>query len=173
VTPVIRTIFERDARGKSRSSVAPTALVSRITRHASRPSRGFTLPEVLAALVLIAVVLPAVVQGVSLALAACDDAKRKVEAAGLAETKLAEMTVETMQQLSSSGGSGDFSPLHPEYRWQAETVEADTDLTELTVRVAWTARGSERIVELSTFVFTGTSGTTSSSSAASGAGGGT
>jgi prepilin-type N-terminal cleavage/methylation domain-containing protein len=137
-----------------------------------RRRAAFTLPEVLAALVLIGIVLPAVLKGVSLAMAACDDAKRKIEATGLAETKLAELTAEASQQVSSGGGSGDFAPDHPEYRWDATTASADADLSELTVRVAWTARGAERTVELSTFLFTGTAGT-SSPAAPSAAGGGT
>ena len=157
-----------------RSGVSASGRSAPLSRIQGRGRHAFTLPEVLAALVLIGVVLPAVLKGVSLAMAACDDAKRKVEAAGLAESKLAELTADAMLQVSSSEGSGDFAPLHPEYRWQSQSVAADTDLTELTVIVAWTARGAERTVELSTLVFTGTAGTSSSSSsgAPSGATGG-
>ena len=125
-------------------------------RHARRP-HGFTFPEVLAALVLIGIVLPPVLKGVSLAMGACDDAKRKIEATGLAESKLAELTVDAVQLVSSGGGSGTF-PDHPEYTWDAQTIAQDTDLSEITVRVTWTARGTQRTIDLSTFVFTGTTG---------------
>jgi len=116
---------------------------------------------VLAALVLIGIVLPPVLKGVSLAMGACDDAKRKIEATGLAESKLAELTVDAVQLVSSGGGSGSF-PDHPDYNWDAQTVTQDTDLSEITVTVTWTARGAQRSIDLSTLVFTGTTGTSAS-----------
>ncbi len=141
-------------------------------RKGSRRRRrsAFTLPEVLAALVLISIVLPPVLKGVSLALGACGDAKHKIEATGLAESKLAELTVDAVQLVSSGGGSGTFSD-HPEYTWDAQTTTQDTDLSEITVRVTWTARGAQRTIELSTLVFTGTTGSTASSTASPAAGG--
>ena len=130
---------------------------------------AFTLPEVLAALVLIGIVLPPVLKGVSLAMGACDDAKRRIEATGLAESKLAELTVDAVQLVSSGGGSGTF-PDHPDYAWDAQTATQDTDLSEITVRVTWTARGTQRSIDLSTLIFTGTTGPTSSTAAATGGG---
>ena len=137
-----------------RVPVSPGPLVPRSRRAA------FTLPEVLAAIVLIGIALPPILKGVSLAMGACDDARRKIEATGLAEAKLAELTVDAMQLLSAGGGSGTFEE-HPEYQWESRTLTPDTDLTELTVRVTWTARGSPRVIEMSTLVFTGTTGTSS------------
>lgn len=132
---------------------------------------AFTLPEVLAALVLIGIVLPPVLRGVSLAMGACDDAKRKIEATGLAESKLADLTVDAAQAVSSGGGSGTF-PDHPDYSWDAQTVTQDTDLSEITVRVTWTARGAQRSIDLSTLVFTGTTGTSSTAALSTPATGG-
>ena len=131
-----------------------------------RRRRAFTLPEVLAALILIGIVLPPVLKGISLAMGACDDAKRKIEATGLAESKLADLTVDAVQLVSSGGGSGNF-PDHPDYTWDAQTLTQDTDLSEITVRVAWTARGSQRSIELSTLIYTGTTGTSSSAASSS------
>ena len=148
-------------------NVCPTAC-----HKSTRRRSAFTLPEVLAALVLIGIALPPVLKGVSLAMAACDDAKRKIEATGLAESKLAELMVDAMQLVSSgAGGTGTF-PDRPQYTWEAQTLQQDTDLSEISVKVTWTARGTQRSIDLSTFVFTGTTGASASSTASSATGGG-
>jgi prepilin-type N-terminal cleavage/methylation domain-containing protein len=128
----------------------------------SSRSDAFTLPEVLATLVLIGLVLPAVMKGVSLALAASDDARRRVEAVGLAENKLAEMAADAASNQGSGGGSGDFGDEAPGYHWEATSATVDTSLTEMQVRVTWTARGAERGVTLATYAYAGSSTTTES-----------
>ena len=154
------------------SSLSPCLLVPLSSCPLVPPRRNgaFTLPEVLAALVLIGLVLPAVMKGVSLALAASDDARRRVEAVGLAENKLAEMTADAMSSQGSGGGSGDFGDEAPGYQWEATTASVDTSLTEISVRVTWTARGAERGVSLSTYAYAGT-GTSTESTGATGPGG--
>ena len=69
--------------------------------------RGFTLLEVLATLVLVGIILPAVMHGISLATIAAGEAKHKVEAVSLAQTKLAELTADfqTLNQPGASSGS--------------------------------------------------------------------
>jgi hypothetical protein len=121
--------------------------------------------------VLISIVLPPVLKGVSLAMGACDDAKRKIQATGLAESKLAELTVDAQQLVSSGGGSGNF-PDHPDYTWDAQTITQDTDLSEITVKVSWNARGAQRSIDLSTLIYTGTTGASSSAASSSPGGGG-
>ena len=116
---------------------------------------AFTLPEVLAALVLVGVVLPAVAKGISLAMAVSDEARKKVEATALAETKLAEVTAEANSGTQVGMGSGDFGETHPAFRWESATTVIDVDLTEVSVQVIWTARGVERSVGLSSLVYTG------------------
>jgi prepilin-type N-terminal cleavage/methylation domain-containing protein len=133
--------------------------------------RAFTLPEVLAAMVLIGITLPSIMKGVSLSLAASDNARRKVEAAGLAESKLAELTADAKSQLSSAGGSGDFGADYPGYQWEATTVDIDTDVQEIDVRVFWNAHGAERDVTISSMAYTGAGGT-STSATSTGTGGG-
>ena len=54
-------------------------------------ARGFTLVEALAALVLVAIVLPVAMRGVSLALTMASETTRRTEAMVLAEAKLAEL----------------------------------------------------------------------------------
>lgn len=118
-----------------------------------RSVRGFTLIEVLSTLVFVAIVLPLVMQGISLATNAASLARRNLEAAALAEEKLSELVA--TQEWSSGSLSGDFGEDWPDYKWTAETVSRDTELMELTIRVTWESRGDERSVSVTTMAFTG------------------
>lgn len=136
-----------------------------------RSLRAFTLPEVLATLVLVGVILPAVMKGISLSMAVSDDAKKKIQATALAENKLAELSADAMSGVTQMGGAtGDFGPDLPGFRWEASTTTIDVDLTEVSVRVAWSSRGSERQVDLSTCIYTGSSAQASGTTAATGGG---
>jgi len=120
-------------------------------RHARRQHRGFTLLEILTAIVLLAVVLPVVMQGISLGLMASSQARRSAEAITLAQNKLAELATAT--QIPPGGQSGDFAPDHPEYHWQANTVTQNLNMIEIDVTVSWTGRSGDRKVSLSTLVY--------------------
>ena len=127
--------------------------------------RGFTLIEVLAALVLLAIVLPAAMRGVSLATNAASDAERKTTAASLASSKLQEVLA--TGQYESGTMSGDVQEEGPEYqpyRWQAQLVAwnqpgfnvADLQsqtLQQLDLRVSWRGRAGEESLTLSTLVY--------------------
>ena len=133
---------------------------------ASQARGGFTLMEVLAAIVLVGIVVPVAMEAISLSMRGASDAKRKVEAAMLAENKLTELTaglaMQSMGTGMASGGAmaGDFAPDWPEFRWEAARSEREVDLSEIQVRVIWTSRGEDRFVSLSTMVYTGTGMTT-------------
>ena len=118
-----------------------------------RSSRGFTLIEVLGTLLFVGIVLPVVMQGISLATNTASLAKRNLEAASLAEEKLSELVATA--QWSSGEQSGDFGEDWPDYRWTSEAVSRDTELIELTVRVSWDWRGDERSVSVTTMAYTG------------------
>jgi prepilin-type N-terminal cleavage/methylation domain-containing protein len=132
--------------------------------------RGFTLPEVLAALLLAAIVLPVVLRGVSLSMFASVDARHRLEAISLAETKLAELSGSSSSTMNGSSG-GDFGPDYPLFRWSSTASSVDTDLSEIRVRVSWTARGQEQWIDLSSFAYAGTSGTITSTSGTTTSGG--
>jgi len=122
--------------------------------------KAFTLVEVLAALLLIAIVLPVVMQGISLATNAASNAKRRTEAAGLAESKLAEIVATRAWQTGSL--SGDFSPDWPDYRWEAtlQTYTNDSsgkNVQEIDLRVLWMSRSQEQSVSVSTLTYARTS----------------
>ncbi|HEV8608227.1 MAG TPA: type II secretion system protein [Tepidisphaeraceae bacterium] len=122
--------------------------MNRTTKHSRR---GFTLLEVLATLILIGIILPAVMGGISLATAAAGEAKHKVEAVSLAQTKLSELLATTQYQPTSS--SGDFAD-YPGYAWTASIETRDTNLSQVSVRVTWFAHGQERFVDLSSMIYT-------------------
>ena len=127
--------------------------------------RGFTLIEVLAALLLMAVVMPVVMNGISLATRTSSTARRRDEAAGLAQAKLAEIIASGQWQ--NGNLSGDFSPDWPDYRWEAALqaqmnsnlgiTTTEVTLQQLDLRVIWRARNAEDSVTLSTLVYQRTS----------------
>jgi general secretion pathway protein I len=142
---------------------------SRFLRH-GRGRGGFTLPEVLATLLLVAIVLPSVMQGISLATAAAGTARQRSEATALAESKLNELTATSQWQ--SGGLSGDFGPDWPGYTWQAEAQSwVEPSARQLHVHVRWYARGRDYDVTLSTLVYTAApagSGTTATPTGSTG-----
>jgi len=121
-------------------------------RQAREWRAAFTLVEVLAALLLAAIVLPVAMQAISVATHAAGDARRRLEAAALAEGKLAELVAAGEWQTAEL--SGGFAPEYPEYTWRAEVTEWPTaaGLRQLAVEVGWVARGRERAVTLTTLV---------------------
>jgi type II secretion system protein I len=120
----------------------------------SASRRAFTLVEVLAALVLVAIILPVAMRGISLATAAAGEARRRVEAAVLAEARLIDLVA--TGEWEGANLSGDFSPDWPGYRWKAEVSDWDDPLLrQVSVTVEWTSAGRQRAVTLSTLARVG------------------
>jgi Tfp pilus assembly protein PilV len=107
--------------------------------------------EVLATLVLVGVVLPVAMRGISMSLQASADARHRVEAAQLAQQKIAEHLV--VRDASTFNTEGDFGPDWPEYRWQSRSAYADVGVYVVTVRVSWQRRAADRFIEVSTLVY--------------------
>ena len=76
------------------------------SRPAGRRGRGFTIVEVLATLMLAAIILPAAARGVLLCLATSSHARRQAQAASLAQSKLADLVA--AGDLYDSEMKGDF-----------------------------------------------------------------
>ena len=114
---------------------------------------GFTLMEILATMLLLGIVLPAITTGISVSLAAADTARHRVTAARLAQEKILELTL--AQTLGGGGTSGEFGVDNPEYRWQATISSRGDNMEELTVVVTWSERGLERVLALSTLLYEG------------------
>ena len=116
-------------------------------------ARGLTLVEVLAAMVLLGIVLPVAMHGISLATSVSDAARHKAEAAVLAQSKLSELVATRSWQTSER--HGDFGEDHPDYEWSVELSNWDrSTLQQLDVHVLWTSRGQEQAVTVSTLVDT-------------------
>ena len=129
--------------------------------------RGFTLIEVLAAVVLVAIVMPVVMRGISLATSAAGISRQRTEAATLASMKLHELVATGQWQNGST--SGDFAGEFPDYQWSAQIADwTDPDLEQLDVKVMWTARGRQQSITVSTLIYpntpTGPEATTSTPS---------
>lgn len=119
-----------------------------------RARGGFTLIEVLASLLLVALIVPVAMEGVSLAVGLAASAKQQREATTLAASKLAELTATGSWQQGNA--TGDFAPDWPGYHWDAVVSDwQDPLLRTVQVRVHWTARATERSVTVTTLVPSG------------------
>jgi hypothetical protein len=119
---------------------------------------AFTFVEVFAALVFLAILVPAIVEGLGIANRASVLAERGSIAGELAENKLNEIL------LSSTGGaetattdtSGDFGTDWPGYRWEMTQGAWDQDtvntMSEVSIQVFYPMQGQERSVTLTTLV---------------------
>src|SRR6266404_2601056 len=123
----------------------------------SRGSRslqaGFTLVEMLAAMLFMAIVIPVALQGLRIASRAGAVASRKGVAVQLAESKLNELIV--TGQWHNSGQGGLCGPQWPGYRWTVknETWTGDSTLNNMrlvTVEVTYPVQNRSYNVHLST-----------------------
>jgi len=127
---------------------------SEIPNPKSRCRGGFTLIEVLATLLLVAIILPVATAGILLSQRTATITQQQTEAAALAQTKLEEIVGDN--QFDQAQLAGDFQD-HPDFHWTATISDWSTAaLKQVDVDVTWMQRGRERNVELSTLVYTGT-----------------
>ena len=119
---------------------------------ALREQAGFTLAEVLAALLFMAIVIPVAVQGLHVASRAGSVAERKAIGARLAETKLNELIV--TGQWQSSAQKGTVQDGWQSYTWQLQTEPWVEDATMwlVTVQVSVPVQGRDYEVAVSTLV---------------------
>ena len=118
---------------------------SHITHHAS----AFTLAEVLAALMFLAIVIPTAVEALHVASLAGEVAARKSEAARIADRELNENLVTT----NWSGGvqNGNITEGVLNFQWKLTSQTWPQDSMELlTAEVTYSAQGKNYSVELST-----------------------
>jgi len=119
------------------------------TSRAKRPLAAFTLAEVLAALVFMAIVIPAAVHGLRLAGLAGQVAQRKTVAARVAERLLNELIA--TGQAGQAGQSGTVQEGAFQYRWQLRNDSWSQDaLRQITMVVTFSAQGQDYDVQLTT-----------------------
>lgn len=119
--------------------------------HSASTSRGFTLIEVLAALLLMGLVLPVAMRGVTLSLQTASQARHRLEATQLAQQKIAEFLV--VRDASQFNGAGTFRDAWPQYRWRSRGTFAGYGVYEVVVTVTWPRRGGEDSLQLATLVY--------------------
>jgi type II secretion system protein I len=123
------------------------------TNPAGRPGRrrGFTLVEVLASLLLMAIVIPVAMDGMSVASRVGILGQRKAAAMRVAERVLNELMIEQQTQQSSSTGTavdGDTS-----YPWTMRVENWSEDaMQQLTVTVTFTVQGNNYEVGVTTLL---------------------
>jgi prepilin-type N-terminal cleavage/methylation domain-containing protein len=125
---------------------------SKIWRRRGNYPDGFTLVEVLATLVLIAIVIPVAMRGISLATRMAGHSKKQVEAVSLAKAKLTEIVASKDWQ--NGDQSGDFGSDRPDYQWSLETSSwSGSSLRQLDLHVFWDTGRVEHSVTLTTLVY--------------------
>lgn len=132
-----------------------------------RPSRtepahraaAFTLLEVLAALMLLAIVLPVVMRGIGMATQMGAYTRFHDQAVGLAEARLAECIAN--EEWQDGDASGDFSDASlwgndaSRFTWEQQVDDWESaSIKQITIHVIWTQRNREQVVTLSTLVHT-------------------
>jgi hypothetical protein len=132
------------------SALNSFARMSRRTPAATRTScAAFTLAEVLAALLFLAIVIPAVVETLHVASLAGEVAARKGAAARVADRVLNESLVTT--NWGNGTQNGTVTEGAEEFRWTLSSQNWPQDSMQwLTAEVKYTAQGRDYSVKLST-----------------------
>lgn len=124
----------------------------------SKPGRraaAFTLAEVLAALMFMAIVIPAAVEGLHIASLAGTVAERKGEAARVVERLIAESLITT--NLNQSVQSGVLTEGRRQFSWTLRNDPWNQDpnqnvMRQLSVEVIFTAQNRDYAVRMTTLV---------------------
>lgn len=125
-----------------------------MTRFAPRASvraarRGFSLIEVLAALLIFSVAIMAILEGQSQSLAIQSSLMDRFRAQTLAENRLEEILLEG--DFFEGEEEGEYEGEDARFTWATSILETTTvGLVEIVVSVRWRERGSEREVRMAT-----------------------
>jgi len=122
------------------------------SRVAKPPRAGFTLAEVLAAMLFMAIVIPVAMQGLLIASRAGSVSERKALGARLAESKLNEMIVTGQWQSTARKGTIQEGLQSYAWRLQSEPWSEDGAMRLVTVHVTVPVQGQDYDVQVSTLV---------------------
>jgi hypothetical protein len=129
-----------------RRGVAATLPATRRRRHAE----AFTLAEVLAAMLFLAIVIPAAVEAMHLASLAGEVAARKGAAARVADRILNESLVTTNWSNGTQSGTTSEGALDLRWTLTSQSWPEDSALQVVTAEVKFTAQGKDYSVKLNT-----------------------
>jgi type II secretory pathway component PulJ len=121
-------------------------------RAGKRRCAGFTLAEVLAALLFMAIVIPVAMQGLMIASRAGSVSERKATGARLAENKLNELIVTGQWQSASQRGTIEEGLQSYPWRLQADPWREDGDMRLVSVIVTVPVQGQDYEVQITTLV---------------------
>ena len=137
------------------------------TTHAGKPAQAaFTLAEVLAALVFMAIVIPVAIQGLRVASLAGEVGQRKSQAARIAERVLNESIVTTNWNQSFQKGTVIEAGRRFEWTLRNDPWSANS-LRQISVEVQFLAQARNYSVRLTTVADSTTPGSTSASATGS------
>lgn len=111
---------------------------------------GFTLLEIVVALTIAAMALPALLRAFSEGTKRQATIENKTTAFYLLKLKMAE--IEMVGSLEAGSEEGEFGN-NSRFSWSSDISETDTDgLYEVIVKVFWQERGQQESVELTTYI---------------------
>ena len=115
--------------------------------------RGFTLIEALAAIAVMMVVIPVVLEGFILANDIAMNARQMADATALAQGQMERIIATGDWQNGSSNGEETVQNVR--YQWDALLSDfgAEQNVQTLTLTVRWERRTTERSVQLTTIVY--------------------
>ncbi|QQE11303.1 prepilin-type N-terminal cleavage/methylation domain-containing protein [Planctomycetota bacterium] len=121
--------------------------------HKPKAHHGFTLMEVLAALLLVALVLPTAMGGLSHVMTRLRISEKALLANRLAESQLQLLILEDEQTAFTS--SGDFTDEgYPEIQWESDIQDWQDDIVqEVTLTVTYLDRSQSKNIQLSTLIY--------------------
>jgi prepilin-type N-terminal cleavage/methylation domain-containing protein len=115
-------------------------------------SGGFTLVEVMAAMLLIALIMPVAMKGVSLAVSLSSQTRNRLAALEVAENTLAMALIEQSWQSGESAGTE--RRINTEYSWQIYASDYELENVKLVeVVVEWQQRNRTQQISLSRFFY--------------------
>jgi prepilin-type N-terminal cleavage/methylation domain-containing protein len=119
---------------------------------ARRAARGFTLVEVMAAMVMMAIIIPISLEGMSIVSRAAVMGQRKTAAMRVAERVINEqLAVVPLGQAVPTTGNGSEEEGGQSYTWTMTTAVWPQDtMTQMTVHVTFTSQGHPYDMSLST-----------------------
>ncbi|NBV24624.1 MAG: hypothetical protein EBS05_22230 [Proteobacteria bacterium] len=119
----------------------------------ARARAAFTLAEVLAALLFMAIVIPVALNGLRIASLAAQVGERKTVAARVAERVLNEQTLPVVATTGGNNTSGSITEGPYEYRWTVQSVPwTEGTLQLMTVKVTYQVQGRDYEVTVSTLM---------------------
>ena len=122
------------------------------TSNGRRHRRGFTFAELLATIVLIAIIMPVAMRSIALCTRLGGLSRKEIEAASLARMMLTELTAS--DDWRSSGKAGDFGTDWPGYRWTADVTNwTDSIVSQIDLTVHWQSQGLDRSLTLTTLAY--------------------